>query len=323
MKVEDRPSRRQWAGKLIAGIGASTLGTAWLARNLAAQTLDGRQSKPTNFQIACMTLPYQHFSVERAFQGIASAGYEYVAWGTKHLGVPLLAASDPPAKARGLASQCHDLGLKPIMMFSSVAPEDSNAIEVMTQKIRQASAAGIGQVLTFGHITGGDPSLWVRRLKKLAPVAMDHEVTIVVKQHGGATGTGEACARVTRQVGSPWVKINYDAGNVLDYMKMDPISDLKSCIDELRSFCIKDHRHWPQDQDCGPGYGEVDHYQLLAPVASLGRDMPLACENIFRPLVDRPETPEELDALARRAREYVETVVTGLANISPSSALPQ
>ena len=40
--------------------------------------------------------------------------------------------------------------------------------------------------------------------------------------------------------------------------------------------------------------------------------MPLAYENIFAPLVPRPTTPEEIDALARRAREYLETVISGL-----------
>jgi hypothetical protein len=43
--------------------------------------------------------------------------------------------------------------------------------------------------------------------------------------------------------------------------------------------------------------------------------MPLACENIFEPLVPRPKTPEGIDALARRAREFMETVLRGLAAV--------
>lgn len=39
---------------------------------------------------------------------------------------------------------------------------------------------------------------------------------------------------------------------------------------------------------------------------------PLCCENIFAPLVPRPQTPEEIDALARRAREFLEVVIRGL-----------
>jgi hypothetical protein len=106
--------------------------------------------------------------------------------------------------------------------------------------------------------------------------------------------------------------VNYDAGNVLDYLDVDPIPDLKSCADTVRSFCIKDHRNTPRDEDCGPGFGEIDHYKLLGLVASTGRAMPLCCENIFAPLLPRPTTADEVDALARRAREFLEIVTRGL-----------
>ena len=72
------------------------------------------------------------------------------------------------------------------------------------------------------------------------------------------------------------------------------------------------HRFFPRDEDCGPGLGEIDHYKLLHVVAWTGRPMPLCCENIFAPLVERPKDPEGIDALARRAREFLETVIKGL-----------
>jgi hypothetical protein len=40
--------------------------------------------------------------------------------------------------------------------------------------------------------------------------------------------------------------------------------------------------------------------------------MPLCCENIFAPLLPRPDKPEQIDALARRAREFLELVTRGL-----------
>jgi len=106
--------------------------------------------------------------------------------------------------------------------------------------------------------------------------------------------------------------VNYDAGNVMDYLDVDPIPDIKKCADEVRSFCIKDHRNFPRDQDCGPGFGEIDHYKLLQPVAFTDMTMPLCCENIFAPVIPRPSDPAGVDALARRAREFLEVVVQGL-----------
>jgi sugar phosphate isomerase/epimerase len=195
------------------------------------------------------------------------------------------------------------------MMFSEIYPEDPKAMRVFRARIQQAAAAGIPQVLTFGHGRGSAREVWIKRFKELGPIARANGVLIVIKQHGGETGTGAACAEIVRAIGDEGVKVNYDAGNVLDYLHLDPIPDIRKCAAEVRSFCIKDHRFFPRDEDCGPGLGSIDHYQLLAPVAFTGRTMSLSCENIFAPGLARPVDPKELDALARRAREFLDLVI--------------
>ena len=312
-------NRRSFIRVSATAISAATLGKL-ASRSVCrghTEATAAERGKPTQFQIACMTLPYSPFPLRRALTGIKSAGYRYVAWGTRHQEsggqpVPVMPADAPPKKARELGKLCRDLGLEPLMMFSTVYPEHKDAPQILTNRIRQASAAGLPHVLTFGHTKGGNRKVWVERFKKLGPVAGDHGVTIVVKQHGGSTGTGEACAEIVREVDHPAIMVNYDAGNVMDYLDVDPIPDVRKCAAEVRSFCIKDHRNWPKDQDCGPGFGEIDHYRLLHPVAFTGLKMPLCCENIFAPLVPRPVEPEGTDALARRAREFLETVTQGL-----------
>ena len=270
----------------------------------------------TQFQIACMTLPYSAFPLERALRGIRDAGYNYVAWGTSHResngSMPVLAADASPAKAKELAKRCRDMGLEPLMMFSDIYPEAEKGLDVLKHRLIQASAAGVPQVLTFGHTEGGNQNLWIERFKILGPIARDNGVLLVVKQHGGDTGTGAACAEITRAVNDDGVKVNYDAGNVLDYLRLDPLPDIQKCADEVRSFCIKDHRIFPKDGDCGPGLGEIDHYKLLYPVAFTGLKMPLCCENISAPCLPRPTKPEDIDALAKRAREFLELVIQGI-----------
>ena len=256
------------------GMSAATLVAARLG-----MTQESKKD-PTKFQVACMTLPYSQFPLDRALSGIKSAGYTYVALYTTHKEegkpVPVIAADDPPEKAKAVGQRCRDLGLEPLLMFSGIYPEAKNGLEVLTQRLKQAAAGKIPHVLTFGHTKGGNRELWVERFRKLGPIARDLGVLLVVKQHGGETGTGKACA------------------------------------DEVRSFCIKDHRNFPKSEDCGPGLGEIDHYKLLHAVAWTGRAMPLCCENIFAPLVPRPKDPEGVDQMARRAREFLETVINGL-----------
>ncbi len=291
-------------------LAATTLALARAKPLLAAE------KKKTRFQIACMTLPYSQFPLERALSGIRSAGFEYIVWGTTHKengkDIPVIASDAPPEQARALGERCRDLGLIPLMMFSVIYPEDNRALEVFQSRIKQAAAAGIPQILTFGHTKGGNRELWVKRFKKLAPIAKDHGVMVVIKQHGGETGTGAACAEIVREIDHESIKVNYDAGNVMDYLSLDPLSDIQKCLPEIRSFCIKDHRDHPKDEDCGPGFGEIDHYKLLDTVAFTDLTMPLCCENIFAPLLPRPGDPAQVDALARRAREFLELVTRGL-----------
>jgi len=299
--------RRTWLVSTATALGSLAI------RRARAQA---NATNPTRFQIACMTLPYSQYPLARALEGIKAAGYQYVAWGTSHReageskGVPVMPPDAEPAKAKELGQRCRDMGLAPLMMFSTIYPEDPKGIEVLTQRIKQAAAAGIGHVLTFGHTTGPNRKIWVERFKQLGPIARDHRVLIVVKQHGE---TGQVTGEIVREVADEGIKVNYDAGNVMDYTKgqVNPLEDIKSCAELIHSFCIKDHRLFPVNQDCGPGLGEIDHYRLLANVAQMAREIPLCCENISAPRI-RPASPEQLDALARRAREFLELVIAGV-----------
>jgi len=311
-----RIDRREFLGIGAAALAAARLAPASAAAKAPADKQEPKKD-PTKFQVACMTLPYSQFPLDRALTGIKSAGYKHVAWGTSHKeeggkSVPVIAPDAPPEKAAELGKKCRDMGLEPLLMFSNIYPENPKGLEVLTQRLKQAAAGKVPHVLTFGHTKGGNRELWVERFKKLGPIARDLGVLLVVKQHGGETGTGKACAEITREVADEGVKVNFDAGNVLDYLNVDPIPDLKACADEVRSFCIKDHRNFPKSEDCGPGLGKIDHYKLLHAVAWTGRAMPLCCENIFAPLVARPKEPEGVDDMAKRAREFLELVIKGL-----------
>jgi len=282
---------------------------------LAAPAL--AQTRKTNFQIASMTLPYAQFPLTRALEGIRAAGFRFVAWGTSHVESPgqrkpVIAVDAPPIEAKRLADRCRGMGLTPVMLFSTVQLEAQDAAAAHLRRIDQAAAAGIPFLLTFGKTTPGQYDAFIGNLKQMAPVARRSGVTVVIKQHGGNTATGAHCARIVNEVGDEGLKICYDAGNVMDYERADPIPDIQSCWSQVRAFAIKDHRYTPKNEDCGPGLGDVDHDKLLAPVSRTGLDMPLACENIFEPMVPRPADPDKVDALARRAREFLEKVVQKL-----------
>jgi sugar phosphate isomerase/epimerase len=300
-------TRRELLGAMAAAAG----GPAMFAQTKAASV-----AAPTRFQIGCMNLPYRAFPLQRALEGIAKAGCRCIGWGGAHMEggtrrrvLPLEA---PPSEAKQLAQRCRDIGLEPALMFGGAGVDSPESIQRNTQRIKQASAARMPFVVTFGRTTRGNYGVWIRNLKQLAPIARAEGVTLALKPHGGNTGTGKDCSNIIADVGGDAIKICYDSGNVLDYEDVDPIPDIQACWRHVVAFAIKDHRNTPKDQDCGPGLGEIDHYKLLTPVLRTGLTIPLVCENIFEPLLPRPKSPEGTDRLVRRAVEFLDTVVRGL-----------
>ena len=133
-----------------------------------------KKNEPTRFQIACMTLPYSRFPLRRALPGLRNAGYAHVAWGTTHSedGKTCARARGRRGSRRGrreLATRCRDLGLEPVMMFSGIYPEAKDGFEVLRQRILQAAAGRVPQVLTFGHTRGGNEKAVGRTLQAARP----------------------------------------------------------------------------------------------------------------------------------------------------------
>ena len=203
----------------------------------------------------------------------------------------MLPADAPPEKAKELGKRCRDLGLEPVMMFSGIYPEHKNALEVFKNRIKQAAAAGVPQVLTFGHTTRGQrASSGSSASRSWARSPATTSVLIVVKQHGGETGTGAACAEIIREVNDESIKVNYDAGNVMDYLrdKVDPIADFKKCAERGPQFLHQGPSQLPADRTrartAAPASARSTISKLLAPVAFTGLDDAAVLREHLRPV---------------------------------------
>ena len=299
-----------------------------MTRRVALQTLAAAaaaaqtSSHRTEFQIACMTIPFQTFSFERGVKGVATAGYKYLAWGPNQTGpdgkrLDTIALDAGVGRARELLRISRDAGLDTVLMFAAFYPENPGAVDAYKKRIDQAQAAGIPHLLSFGSpkSMAEQRAPFIKTLRESAEHARTAKVTIAVKQHGGVTATGELTAAVVREVNHPSVVVFYDPGNVWGYMNVDANLDFQKCAAVTRGFAIKDIRAWAGKRSaCGPGFGQTDHYAMLGAVASNGGKIPLCCETVTEPLVARPETPEAVEVVARRAREFLDTVVRGISS---------
>src|SRR3989442_4059612 len=113
--------------------GLTGLGLAVPRNSRAGAEEPADKKSATKFQIACMTLPYAAFPLERALTGLKDAGFRCIAWGTTHAEadgkrVPVMTGDAPPEKAQDLGKRCRDLGLEPVMMFGP-SPESVAAFK--------------------------------------------------------------------------------------------------------------------------------------------------------------------------------------------------
>ena len=259
----------------------------WFAAVAAAANVPD----PTKFQLGRMTLPYAAFPLQRALSGIAAAGYRYVGLGTTHQEqeadrVPVIAPDAPSAKAKELAARCRDLGLEPVMMFAGIYVEAPDSIRVHTRRVEQAAAAGIRFVITWRH--NCPQAAW--------------------RQHGDRPGLREDSRRGWGRGHQALLR----RGQCARLRRARSHSGYPDLLAGYRGLRHQGSSHGPKESGLRPGFGEIDHYKLLAPVLRTGLTLPLVCENIFAPLVSRPSAAEDVDCLVRRAREYLELVVRGL-----------
>ena len=264
---------------------------------------------PTKFQIACMTLPYSQFPLERALPGIKQAGYESSPGErrTANRRRETRAGRRRRAGTAGLGKSCRDLGLEPVMMFSMIYPEEARG-STSTQRIPPAVRPRSSGPHLRPH-RRGQRKVWVERFKSSARLARDNDVTLVVKQHGGATGTGAACAEITAR-SSHCVKVNYDAGNVMDYPQPRPDRRREDVAGRSAQLLHQGPPQLPERRGLRPGLRRDRSLQAAAPVVP-GRTMPLCCENIFAPRCRDPRRPKESTPWQGDVR-VLETVTAGL-----------
>ena len=81
---------------------------------------------------------------------------------------------------------------------------------------------------------------YYKMMTDAADYAQEAKMKLVMKPHGGSSGTAEEIQRSLRAVNRPNFKIWYDAGNIIYYDGKDPVEELKPIVQYVTGFCAKD-----------------------------------------------------------------------------------
>lgn len=279
--------------------------------------------------LACGTLSYRQESLDRALEGIARAGFQWVEIGCvagycEHITPETMG----PADADRLARQVDRAGLKISaiaghidLKYPLVGKGEETAArgyELLSARVDLASRLGVGIVNT-GIGVAQDPAeldCFYRDFGTLLSYAETRGVKIGLETHAGLTETAVASLALCRRMNRPNLGMNHDAGNVHFYTGLDPVADLESCEKELMPWLIhvhiKDHRGNKGDWDFPPlGQGSVDLPRLAAVLRRIGYDGPCSLEIEFAGVGTQDPTPDVIDRGVAESYRFMRGLLVG------------
>lgn len=269
-------------------------------------------------KIVCFTLPYSKLPFERALEGIARAGYRYVAFGLPHAGVDVPNEQDEDAIPQ-LQKLFSDYSLEPVLLVGTKQFYIEEPMERAIRRLQFAKQLNIKEVMSSGTKgyrrfpdepwtpaeSASQHTAFVEKFKRIAAEAAALDRIVTLKPHGGNTGVGRVLSQTLQEIGSSHVRASYDPGNVHYYEGGDAATDFPVVADLTYSICAKDHqgkkgvRNFPM-----VGEGDVDFPFIFRTWKEAGGSGSVIIEK-----VGTSENAEELDHYLLEARINLERLL--------------
>ena len=152
-----------------------------------------------------------------------------------------------------------------------------------------------------------DYEIYYQVMHDAAGYALERQMKLVLKPHGGGSGAAEEITRCIAKVNHPNFKIWYDAGNIIYYTGKDPLEQLKPIVQHVTGFCAKDCDKLKGNVWLEFGAGKVDFAAVFGELKKAGFNGPVMVE-----CCARGKTAEEWTANARKNREFLERMFAAL-----------
>jgi sugar phosphate isomerase/epimerase len=130
---------------------------------------------------------------------------------------------------------------------------------------------------------------------------------LVMKPHGGGSGSSDEILKAIKEVNHPNFKIWYDAGNIIHYTGKDPVAEIEPIAPHITGFCAKDCAEIKGDVMIQFGAGKVDFPAVFKKLKAGGFNGPVMVE-----CCKIGVTPEETTANAGANREYLEKTLAAI-----------
>ena len=311
MSTSAQFTRRRFLGRALAA-GATGLAVSQLGAATATDRPPYLQDR--GWLVGCWTRPWAKQDYRAAMDAITEAGFRYVALtGAKTKTGRVIAPATTLEESQQVGEEARKRGLTITNVYGGGIPLHAGG-ESLRKMIDNCSAAGAWSVL-LAHM--GNEETFGQCCKTVADCcdyAAEKQVVIVLKPHGGTTGTGPQLRRAVELVHHENFTLMYDPGNIYFYSdgQIDPVEDCAALDGLVTGMSVKDYRH-PKNVALTPGTGQVGFPALMARLGKGGfTHGPLVIETLA------PGDPEHTLEEAKRARRFVQELVGGRGQPSPS-----
>ncbi|MGH9847367.1 MAG: sugar phosphate isomerase/epimerase family protein, partial [Blastocatellia bacterium] len=279
----------------------------------AATALNLSISQPAeakvNWPIGCFNRPWTKWSFDQTLKEIKAAGYKSTGLLSRTKDEPFIAAEATPDYLENLKKRIAASGLAANMgalrSRHNIPLEES--IKEVRKQIDNAKFLSLKFALSFGADKPEEFAHYYKVMHEAAAYAQEKGVKLVMKPHGGISGSSEEILRVIKEVNHRNFKIWYDAGNIIHYTGKDPVAEIDLIAPHITGFCAKDCGELKGDVMIQFGAGKVDFTAVFKKLKAGGFNGPIMME-----CCKVGAAPEETTANARANREFLEKVLSSL-----------
>jgi sugar phosphate isomerase/epimerase len=275
----------------------------------ATAAIDFTAEAKVNWPVGCFNRPWTKWSFDETLKQIKGAGYKTTGLLSRTREEPFISADATPEYLDALKKKLAASGLKANMgalnSRHNIALEES--VKQVRKQIDNAKLLSLEYVLSFGVDKLEELPHFYKVMHESAVYAQEKGVKLVMKPHGGGSGSSDEILRAMKEVNHPNFKIWYDAGNIIHYTGKDPIEELKPIAQYVTGFCAKDCATVKGDVMIQFGTGKVDFAGVFKAMKSAGFKGPIMVE-----CCKIGATPEETTANARANREFLEKVLASI-----------
>lgn len=259
-----------------------------------------------SWPIGCFNRPWTQWPFPTALAAIKASGYQTTGLLSRTSAEPFIGAEATPAYLANLRQQLAASGLTAnlgALRSRHNIPLAESLAEVQ-QQLDNAAFLGLSYVMSFGVDEPAEFTHYNQVMHEAAAYAAERGIHLVMKPHGGISGTAEEILQTIRAVNHPNFSIWYDAGNIIHYTGKDPVAEIDPIAPHITGFCAKDCGTVKGDVMIQFGAGKVDFHAVFQRLKMYGFQGPIMVE-----CCQVGPTPETTTANARANREFLETVL--------------